>query len=105
MPLGREVGLGPGNIVLDRDPAPPPQKGHSPQFSAHVCCGQTARQIKMPHDREVGLGLDHIVLGGDAALTLPKWHTPNVRSMSIVTKWSPISATAELLYPSSAGMQ
>jgi len=37
MPLGREIGLGPGHIVLDRDPAPPP-KGHSPQFSAHVYC-------------------------------------------------------------------
>jgi len=27
MPLGMEVGLGPGNIVLDGDPAPPPCKG------------------------------------------------------------------------------
>jgi len=27
--LGMEVGLGPGQIVLDADPAPPP-KGHSP---------------------------------------------------------------------------
>jgi len=26
MPLGMEVGLGPGHIVLDRDPATPPQK-------------------------------------------------------------------------------
>ena len=30
MPLGREVGLGPGHIVLDGDPAPPSRKGHSP---------------------------------------------------------------------------
>jgi len=37
MPLGREVGLRPGRIVLDGDAAPP-QKGYSPQFSAHVCC-------------------------------------------------------------------
>jgi len=29
MPLGMEVGLGLGHIVLDEDPAPP-QKGHSP---------------------------------------------------------------------------
>ena len=28
MPLGMEVGLGPGNVVLDGDPAPP-RKGHS----------------------------------------------------------------------------
>ena len=27
MALDMEVGLGPGNISLDRDPAPPPQKG------------------------------------------------------------------------------
>ena len=26
MPLGMEVGLSPGDIVLDGDPAPPPQK-------------------------------------------------------------------------------
>ena len=27
MPLGMEVGLGPGDIVLDGNPAPPPKKG------------------------------------------------------------------------------
>jgi len=37
MPLGREVALGPGDIVLDRDPAPPPQKGaQQPPTLAHV---------------------------------------------------------------------
>jgi len=30
MKLGVQVGLGPGHIVLDEDPAPPPTKGHSP---------------------------------------------------------------------------
>ena len=40
--LGMQVGLGPGHIVLDGDPAPLSQKGHSPQFSAHICCGQMA---------------------------------------------------------------
>ena len=30
MPLGREVGLGPGDIVLDGNPAAPPPKGHTP---------------------------------------------------------------------------
>ena len=33
MKLGVQVGLGPGHIVLDEDPAPPPLKGHSPQFA------------------------------------------------------------------------
>jgi len=30
MPLGMEVGLGPGQIVLDGDPAPPTPKGAQP---------------------------------------------------------------------------
>jgi len=37
MKLGMQVGLGPGHIVLGGDPALPPPKGHSPQFSAHIC--------------------------------------------------------------------
>jgi len=40
---GMEVGPGPGHTMLDEDPAPLPHKrGHSPQFSADVRCGQTA---------------------------------------------------------------
>jgi len=64
MKLGVKVGLGPGHIVLDGDPAPPPQKGHSPQFSAHVCCGQTAGWVKMPLGTEVDLGPFDMVLDG-----------------------------------------
>jgi len=30
MPLGMDVGLKPGDFVLDGDPAPPPQKGADP---------------------------------------------------------------------------
>jgi len=30
MPLGMEVGLSPGDFVLDGDPASPPLQGHSP---------------------------------------------------------------------------
>jgi len=41
MPHGRKVGLDPGDIVVDGDTAPLPKKGASPQFSAHVYCGQT----------------------------------------------------------------
>jgi len=55
MPLRMEVGLGPGHIVLDGDPAPPPQRGKHPQFSAHACCGETAGWIKIRLGREVGL--------------------------------------------------
>jgi len=47
MPLGMEVGLSPGLIVLDVDPAPPTKKGHSPppQFSVHVYSGQTVAHV------------------------------------------------------------
>jgi len=44
--VGTEVGLDPAHIVLDGDPALP-KKGHSPQFSAHVYCGQTAGWINI----------------------------------------------------------
>ena len=50
--LGMHVGLGPGHIVLDGDPATPPPKGGGTQFSAHICCGQMAAWIKMPLDME-----------------------------------------------------
>ena len=30
--LGKQVGLGPGHIVLDGDPAPLPQRGTAPNF-------------------------------------------------------------------------
>ena len=38
MPLGREVGLDPGDIVLDGDPAPRPKKGaqQAPLFGPHL---------------------------------------------------------------------
>ena len=35
-PFGTKVGHGPGHIVLDRNPAPPPPKGHTPDFQS-VC--------------------------------------------------------------------
>ena len=66
MPLGMEVGLSPGNIVLDGDPAPP-KKHSSPQFLAHVCCGQTAGWINIPLGTKVGLGPCRIELDGDPA--------------------------------------
>jgi len=47
--LGKQVGLGPGHIVLDGDPAPAPRKGGGapPKFLAHICCGQMAAGSKL----------------------------------------------------------
>jgi len=70
MPLCMEVGLGPGDFVLDEDPAPRLQKGGrnpSRQFSAHVHCGQTTGWIKMALGTEVNLGPGDVMLDGIAA--------------------------------------
>ena len=64
IPLATEVGLSLGDIVLDGDPAPPPLKGYSPQFSVNVRFGQTAGWTKMPIGMEVGLGPGDVVLDG-----------------------------------------
>ena len=46
MKLVVQVGLFPGHIVLDADPGAPLPKGHSPQFSVHVYCGQTFAHLR-----------------------------------------------------------
>jgi len=47
MPLGMEVNLGPGDLVLDEDPTPLPKKGAEPPNFRPVYCGQTAGWIKV----------------------------------------------------------
>ena len=89
--LGMELGLRPGDFVLDGDPVPFPRKGAEPphQFSAHFYCGQTAACIKMPLGIELGLGPDDFVLNGDPAPPSPKGERsplPNFRPMFIVAK-------------------
>jgi len=130
MSLGMEVGLGPGDFVLDGDPVPFPQKGaeppspifgpfllwpngcmhqnatwyrakprlrrlcvrwgprsplpkgaQTPQFSAHICCGQMAAWINMSLGMELGLDLGDFVLDGN-----PVAPSQNFRPMFIVTK-------------------
>jgi len=55
MSLGMDVGLSPGDFVLDGDPGPLPKRGRSPKFSAYVYCGQTAGWIEMPLGTKKGL--------------------------------------------------
>ena len=93
MPLGMEVDLGPGDFMLDGDPDPPPRKGGTaaPTFwpmSQDVCCGKTARCIKMPLGTEAGLGLRDIVCDVDPATPRKKGlpTPPNFWPMSIVAK-------------------
>ena len=88
MALDMEVDLRTVHIVLDGDTAPLPKKGESPQFSAHLYCGQTAGCIKMPLGMEVGLSPGDFVLDGDPVHPLPKNEAEphNFWSMSIVAK-------------------
>ena len=64
--LGKDVGVSPGDFVLDGDPMPFAQNGAEPplQFSAHFYCAQTAGCIKMPLGMEIGLNPGEFVLDG-----------------------------------------
>jgi len=57
-------------------PISPPLKGHSPQFSANVRCGQSNGWAKMPLGMEVDLGLGDFVFDGDPAPPEKK-HSPH----------------------------
>jgi len=92
MPLGMELGLNPGDFVLDGDLAPSPKRGRSPlppNFPAHVFfCGKTAGWIKMALGMGVGFSPGDFVLDGDPAPS-PKWGpspVPNFRQISTVPK-------------------
>jgi len=58
--IGMQVGLSPGDFVLDGDPASPPLKGHNPPFLCNVHCGQTTGWMKMPLGTEADLAPGHI---------------------------------------------
>ena len=59
-------------------PSSPSPKGHSPQFFAHVCCGQTAGWMKMPLSRKVSLNRSDTVLDGDPAPPPKKGQNPEI---------------------------
>jgi len=127
MPLGMEVGLGQGHIVLDGDPAPP--KGSTSRFSVHVYCGQTAGWIKMPLGTDVGLGPGDVVLNGVAVphkgdtapvfgpcLLWPNdwmdedatWYGCRLRPRQHCVRWGPISpkrAQPPNFWPMSDGLR
>ena len=84
MPLGMEIGLSPGDFLLDGDQTPSPKGGGAPKFAAHVYGGQTGRWTKMALGMEVGLSQGDFVLDGTQPLPNKGAEPPNVRPMSIV---------------------
>ena len=68
MPLGTELGLGPGDFFVRGTPLPLPKGRQSPpQFSAHVYCIQTAGWMQLVLGMVVGLSPGDFVLDGDPA--------------------------------------
>jgi len=115
MPLGTKIGLGQGHIVLHGDPAalprphcarwrpsfpPPKKKGHSPPLLDHVyfivakCLdGSRCHLVRRSASAKATLCYMGIQLPRKRA------QPPNFQPMSVVAKWSPISATADHLLP------
>jgi len=89
MPVGTEVSLGLGDVVLDGHPAPPPKGAQRPlpQFSAHVYCGLMAAliRISLGTGTKVGLNRSDCVTWDPDPPPL-KGHSPNFRLMSVVGK-------------------
>jgi len=93
-PLGTEVGLGPGDNVLDGDPVLLWKRAKQSPISAHIYGGQTAGCIRIP------LGTEVDRRPRDRKRSFPpteRGQQPPLFGPSIVAKRSPISATAELL--------
>ena len=91
MPLGTEVGLGRGHIVLDGDPAPPRNVAQPPLFGSCLsllCRAGGFCAVHVFHYRHTQIRF--AVYGRRQGVGKP-------RPMSLVAKQSPISATAELL--------
>ena len=88
--IGMEVCFSPGDVVLDGDQPHLLKKRweRSPQFSAHVYCGQTAGWMKMPLNTEVCLDPDDIVLDRDPAP--PK----NIEGTALIFSSCPLWQTA-----------
>jgi len=77
MSLGMELGLGPGDFVLDGDPANLHKGGGAPsQFSAHDYCGQTAGWMKLVLSMEIGLSPGDLALDGTQPLSPKRGRSP-----------------------------
>jgi len=102
MPLGTEIGLDPGHIVLDGNPAPSTEWAKQPSLLFGSCLLRPngwmdqdttwyrGRPSPRRHCVRWGFSFPHGKGKGTAA--------PTFWSMSIVSKRSPISATAEFFF-------
>jgi len=86
MPIGTKVGLSLGDIVLDRDPAPSPLKGHSPNFQPMSFVAKRLDGLRCHLVRRLALA-QATVFDGDPAPIIIKGTAPTqFLSMSVVAK-------------------
>jgi len=86
MPLGMEVGLGPGHIVLDGDP-PLTKNGHTPTFRPMFIVAKRLDGSRCHLVPKVVLGPSNIVFDVDPAPLLPRRvRAPNFRPMFMERK-------------------
>ena len=99
MKLGMEVGLNPGHMVLDGDPAPS-KRGTAPNFWPMSVVAKRWMNQDATWYRGRPQPRPHCVIWG-SSIWKGAQRPPSFWPMSIVAKRSPISATAELLllYP------
>jgi len=77
MSLGMEVSLGPGDFVLDGDPALYiPKKGSEPPIFGRCLLWPNGWMHQDGIGNEVGLGPCHIVLYGDPVPSPKRGHSP-----------------------------
>jgi len=77
MALGMEVGLSPGNFVLDGDTAPSQKWAEPSNFRPTCIVAKRLHGFKMPLGTEVGLVLIDIVLDGDPDISRKMAHPPH----------------------------
>jgi len=76
MPFGMEVGLRPGDFVLDGDPTPYPRRRSPSPIFGPCLLWPNGWMDQDDTGMEVSLGLRDIVLDGDPAPASLKWHSP-----------------------------
>jgi len=76
MPLGTEANLGPGDVVLDGNPAPP-VKGAEPPICRPMSVVAKRLMDKDATCTEVEFGPGHIVLDRDPAFLVKGAHQPH----------------------------
>jgi len=97
MPLGMELGLTPGDFVLDRDPAPTPLKRHSPQFSVRLLWPKGWMDANATWYGSRRRPKPHCVTQGPSSPAKGAQQPPHF-GLCLLWPRSPISATGELLW-------